>query len=243
MTRLAVSISLALHTACALVLAARPPWRAPAGAAGTIPGEQVPLAFMSPESAGEVGAPPSAQAARPLPPLPELAPPFPDPDAAIDLPMAPVPTPAALTSTLAGVRMMAAPADGATRLGTRRKGLERKMGDSSTRTRGVAGPKGAGNQSATAFDLPQFSFHPPPPYPAEARARHWEGVAQLLLSVDATGKVSSAQLLRSSGYLVLDRAALEIAHQWRFIPARQDGLPTASRVAVPVRFRYGNKSA
>jgi TonB family protein len=69
-------------------------------------------------------------------------------------------------------------------------------------------------------------------YPPEALAQGIEGSVLLELSIDATGRVTEARVLRSVGYEALDRAALEAARRFVFEPARRDG------VAVPAVLRY-----
>lgn len=236
MTRLALSVSLALHAGFVAVLAELPRVRIERTDLRPVLSEQGSAAFLSPESLVETDAPPAE--ARPLPP--EWKPAGPSIEGTLAPPALPaaslIAAPAVSTSTLSEVPIGALGAGRATP-GT----TERNAGRPPPARRGVAGTPGANSRSVAA-DLPaRFSFHPAPPYPTEARARRWEGIVQLLLSVDASGTVKSAQLLRSSGYVVLDRAALETARQWRFIPARLHGLPVASRVEVPVRFRYENK--
>jgi protein TonB len=75
-----------------------------------------------------------------------------------------------------------------------------------------------------------------PQYPAEARRRGWTGVAQLELDLDASGRVTAARLLRSSGHDVLDQAALAAARTWQYAPATMDGRPVAVTVPVPIRY-------
>ena len=77
-----------------------------------------------------------------------------------------------------------------------------------------------------------------PPYPEQARFQKLEGVVMLLVSVDATGHVTGAQLSQSSGHEVLDRAALSAVRSWRFTPAHQAGQAIAATVEVPIRFHF-----
>jgi TonB family protein len=61
-------------------------------------------------------------------------------------------------------------------------------------------------------------YCPQPHYPLIARARGWQGTVEVLLSVLADGSVKAATLWRSSGYSVLDRAAVAAARHSRFTP-------------------------
>jgi protein TonB len=60
----------------------------------------------------------------------------------------------------------------------------------------------------------------------------------LLVAVDASGHVTGTSIRQSSGHPVLDRAALQAVQNWRFEPARREGLAVAAQVEVPVRFRF-----
>ncbi|PYL05710.1 MAG: hypothetical protein DME34_10665 [Verrucomicrobia bacterium] len=70
-----------------------------------------------------------------------------------------------------------------------------------------------------------------PRYPYEARAKGMAGSGVVLMKVDSrTGYVTSAQMLKSTGYKLLDEAALEAFRRWRFKPG------TVSVVKSPITF-------
>jgi len=77
----------------------------------------------------------------------------------------------------------------------------------------------------------------PPEIPARARRNGFEGVAILVVSVAADGSVAGIRVLRSSGHVLLDRAALKAVRDWRFHPALRAGRRVSSEIEVPVRFR------
>jgi len=68
-------------------------------------------------------------------------------------------------------------------------------------------------------------------YPAAAIARGLEGEALVLLIFDADGRVRSASIEQSSGYALLDQAALRAARRLRAPP------DAAAETLLPVRFR------
>ena len=78
---------------------------------------------------------------------------------------------------------------------------------------------------------------PPPRYPSLARRRGQEGIVRLHLSIDAAGKVDAVTVERSSGFPLLDRAALKAVRSWRFEPASLDGRAVATELLQPVEFR------
>lgn len=84
--------------------------------------------------------------------------------------------------------------------------------------------------------LPELIQSPPPTYPQTAIERRWEGTVLLRLHVTAEGHVGQIAILDSSGYDVLDGAAVHAVRAWRFVPAIRDGRPVASSVRLPVRF-------
>lgn len=58
-------------------------------------------------------------------------------------------------------------------------------------------------------------YAPRPAYPYAARDKHLTGSGIVLVNVDSsTGTVISAQVLKSTGYKVLDASALEAFRQW-----------------------------
>lgn len=85
--------------------------------------------------------------------------------------------------------------------------------------------------------VPLYRENPSPAYPGLARRRGYEGVVLLDVLVSAEGRVGELRVARSSGYSLLDRAAVEAVDGWRFEPGRRGGRPVAMRVRVPVRFR------
>ena len=79
--------------------------------------------------------------------------------------------------------------------------------------------------------------NPRPDYPPLARRRGYEGRVVIRASVAPDGGVASAAVGQSSGYGILDRAALQAVKRWRFRPAQRGGQPVATVLDVPVVFR------
>jgi TonB family protein len=73
-----------------------------------------------------------------------------------------------------------------------------------------------------------------PEYPAEALARGQRGIVILELLIDAQGKVSSVEVVRSVP--PFDEAAVAAARKWEFEPTRVDGKPVSVRWTVPITF-------
>ncbi len=76
-----------------------------------------------------------------------------------------------------------------------------------------------------------------PVYPSAARRRGQQGVVMVTVEVDADGATLRVSLQHSSGYAVLDTAALNAVRHWRFTPAHRAGRAVRAAVQVPIRFR------
>ena len=76
----------------------------------------------------------------------------------------------------------------------------------------------------------------PPIYPETARRAGWEGRVTVRVEVSADGLPMSVALQKSSGYGVLDQAALRAVKTWRFKPRTMGGVAMAGKVDVPVNF-------
>lgn len=76
-----------------------------------------------------------------------------------------------------------------------------------------------------------------PEYPREARRAGWEGTTLLKVHVDRRGESDRITVDRTSGFDLLDDAAVKAVRRWKFHPARNRGKPVASWVKVPVVFK------
>lgn len=79
--------------------------------------------------------------------------------------------------------------------------------------------------------------NPEPPYPAQARRRGQEGLVILEVRVTRLGRASEISMKQSSGFPLLDDAAIKAVREWEFDPAKVGVMPVESRIEVPVRFR------
>jgi periplasmic protein TonB len=79
-----------------------------------------------------------------------------------------------------------------------------------------------------------------PEYPTMSRRLGEEGVAILLLTLDADGRVTAATLDTTSGFERLDEAAVKEAVRprlWRFLPGTVNGKPAPMQFKFAVRFK------
>ncbi len=83
---------------------------------------------------------------------------------------------------------------------------------------------------------PRYRVNPAPEYPIASRRRREEGIVLVKVTVEASGVPSAISLATSSGYPLLDAAALDAVRRWTFDPARAGGVTLSCLVTVPVRF-------
>ncbi|MDX1329720.1 MAG: TonB family protein [Burkholderiaceae bacterium] len=80
------------------------------------------------------------------------------------------------------------------------------------------------------------SSQQPPVYPRASRRAGEAGTVVLGINIAASGAVTAAAVVVSSGFERLDAAAQKAVKQWRFTPGTVDGVPTAMPLQVPIRF-------
>lgn len=83
---------------------------------------------------------------------------------------------------------------------------------------------------------PKYRDNPVPSYPRIARKRGHEGRTLLRVEVLETGRVGGIEIAASSGFDVLDRAALESVKKWDFVPGAKNGKKIRQWVVVPIAF-------
>ena len=84
---------------------------------------------------------------------------------------------------------------------------------------------------------PLYRRNPVPEYPLIARKRGYQGTVVLEVLVNREGKVTELTLSASSGYSVLDQAALASVKTWLFDPGTRGEENVDMWVKVPVRFQ------
>ena len=85
--------------------------------------------------------------------------------------------------------------------------------------------------------IPVYRKNTPPQYPLIARRRGYEGSVLLEVLVKKDGRAGSIRLARSSGYEVLDRAAIKGVRTWLFHPAKRGDESVEMWVEIPIRFQ------
>ncbi len=99
---------------------------------------------------------------------------------------------------------------------------------------GVLG--GTGTGPVLDYDSPPRQIKiTKPQYPQEAFIKKVEGVVEVEILIDSSGRVVRARIIRSVP--LLDAAALQTVYQWVFVPAMKHGRPVATIARAPVTFR------
>ncbi len=92
-------------------------------------------------------------------------------------------------------------------------------------------------ERARAVSEPRALANPKPDYPSLARRRGYQGEVVIRVIVSPAGKCRSASIVSSSGYSILDEAALEAVQGWSFEPAKQGDQPVEGSLDIPFSFR------
>lgn len=101
----------------------------------------------------------------------------------------------------------------------------------------IGTPEGYGSVEAMiTYATPKYKENPLPLYPNMARKRGYEGRTLLRVEVLESGKVGRTEIATSSGFDVLDRAALASVKDWTFLPGTENGKNMKQWVVVPIKF-------
>jgi protein TonB len=79
--------------------------------------------------------------------------------------------------------------------------------------------------------------NPLPVYPYLARINNYEGLVILKVSVSPEGRCVNVTVVKSSGYKILDKAAVEAVEKWRFVPSQKNGKPVYGEKEIKIRFK------
>ncbi len=107
-----------------------------------------------------------------------------------------------------------------------------------------AAPSSGGVASAPTADADYkaaYLQNPKPPYPPLAFRARIEGKVVLIAEVQPDGRAGQVRILESSGNKMLDQSALTTVRQWRFTPARKDGVIVTQAVRIPITFSLKNR--
>ena len=113
----------------------------------------------------------------------------------------------------------------------------------------ITGDSGANNTADKTSNLntviatPLYRENTPPAYPALAKSYGYEGTVVIFAEILPDGRVGKTKIRKSSGYDILDQAALDGVKPWKFEPAKKSGNPFAAWVELPIKFILHNNSS
>lgn len=84
---------------------------------------------------------------------------------------------------------------------------------------------------------PLYRQNPPPKYPRAARRSRRQGTVILEVLVRPDGRVGALKVGTSSGFTMLDRAALKSVRNWLFEPGTRGDEKVEMWVKVPIKFQ------
>lgn len=101
----------------------------------------------------------------------------------------------------------------------------------------------ATHQTSTAQNRqaqPDYAYNPPPDYPIALRENNISGIVHMQVLVQIDGSPREITVHKSSGYRLMDEAAVRAVRRWRFIPALDNGRASTGWVEFPIRFSLTN---
>lgn len=92
------------------------------------------------------------------------------------------------------------------------------------------------------ISLPYLLSSPRPiVYPRWAIRQGWQGKLLLAIEIRTDGSVGRYNVLRSTGYRILDEEATRAVRSWKFYPAMKNGKPTLTCIEIPIVFHLGDE--
>ena len=82
--------------------------------------------------------------------------------------------------------------------------------------------------------------NPKPPYPSLSARLGETGKTVYKVWIDIDGKPLRAELVSSSGFPRLDKAAYDTVMSWRYVPGKRNGVPEAMAFNVPIHWELRN---
>ncbi|HVU28167.1 MAG TPA: energy transducer TonB [Verrucomicrobiae bacterium] len=101
----------------------------------------------------------------------------------------------------------------------------------------VPPPQPKPTEEYVAISEPKYAQRIEPVYPEQAKRWHQQGIVVLSLYINESGALDKIEIVRSSGFPLLDNAAIRAMKMSRFNPALSGSIPIRSRAEVTVTFR------
>lgn len=82
----------------------------------------------------------------------------------------------------------------------------------------------------------EYLHNPKPAYPPMSKRRGDQGTVTISVLIGTDGTAQDAKIRTSSGFDLLDQAALNTVKSWRYVPGKRAGVPEAMWFNVPIVF-------
>ena len=93
------------------------------------------------------------------------------------------------------------------------------------------------NMQVVQEAMPMYRKNPPIQYPKIAERRGYQGTVMLNVLVNEKGRAENLWVAESSGYRILDNAAIKAVKDWAFDPGTKANKKVSMWVKVPVRYQ------
>lgn len=98
-----------------------------------------------------------------------------------------------------------------------------------------------GELQNSSFTEPTLKSQPRLLYPKAARENNISGKTEVIILVSNTGEVDDVQVIKSSGFGVLDSTSIEFSKNLVFNPATAQGNPVSCRVKWSIEYAFSDK--
>ena len=82
--------------------------------------------------------------------------------------------------------------------------------------------------------------NPHPTYPLIARKKGWQGKLLLKVRVSENGNVMNVNIVKTSGFSILDKTSVETIKKWKFTPAQIGQNYVEDYLNIPITFKLIN---
>ena len=96
-------------------------------------------------------------------------------------------------------------------------------------------------EDAGVLEAPSLDGDIAPRYPLGSRERGEEGVVTVRVVVDARGRAESLEILESSGFSALDKAALKALRRAEYTAGKRGDIPEPGEVSVTIQFTLDDR--
>ena len=110
------------------------------------------------------------------------------------------------------------------------------IGTSPAASKSANGPTTVASKVELPSSSAEYLHNPKPIYPNASKRRGEQGMVLVSVLIGADGVAQDAKVKTSSGFELLDQAALNTVKSWKYVPGKRGGVPEAMWFNVPINF-------